>query len=153
MATEAQLANLKTWLEWAGGRLTALPSDHIKPAAYRNYWPDFSNDIYQVLEMRKALSIRALAPSAAEIDLMDKVLILPAQIEDHKRRRVIQMRLLIHPISQRHLRTWTEVAKAEHTSVFKIQSLHALALREIWRRTSDSDLNLISVKFEQISVW
>lgn len=153
MATESQLYNLKTWLEWAGGRLVALPSDRIKPSGYKTYWPDFSNDVYQILEMRKVLSIRALAPTAAEIDLMDQVLSLPARIEDQRRRRIIQMRLLTHPVTQRHLRTWAKVAEAEHTSVFKVQSIHSQALRELWGKTPDFDLNRISVKFEEISVW
>lgn len=152
MATERQLRDLKTWLEWAGGRLVALPSNRIKPAGYRVFWPDFSNDIYQILEARKILSIRALAPSAEDIDLMDRILTLPARIEDHKRRRVIQMRLLIHPVTQRHLRTWVQVAEAEHTSVFKVQSLHSAALREIWGRTPDLDLNILSERFEQVLV-
>lgn len=164
MATETQLSTLKTWLEWAGGRFISLPNKHLKPAGIRIFWPDYSPDIYEVLNIKKTLPVRALAPSSEEIDLMDKILALPASIkpagaenprldEGYRRRRIIWLRLLTNPITQRHKINWYKVAELEHISVYKAQQYHEKGLREIWVRTPDSHLANLEKRFEEISVW
>lgn len=158
------LLKLKNWLEWAGGRFESLPQKRELPAPLRVLWPDYSNDVYQVLEMRKTISVRGLSPSPEEIDLMDKILLLPSYIEPRgatdpkldegfRRRRIIWLRLITNPVTQRPKINWDKVARLESISVYKAQQYHTKGLREILAKTPVSCLSKLEEKFGQISVW
>lgn len=157
MPQASQLEDLTSWLEWAGGKLVALPAFGLRPAQPRAYWPDFSQEKFQVLEFRARLVARALAPTSSEIELMDEILYTIRYVKGKDpsdgdlRRRVLQARALTHPITERNIVSWTELARREHTSEFKVKALHLRALRELWRETPDSKLESLTLKFDQIA--
>lgn len=122
---------LEEWLEWAGVRLIAMPGRRVGPSDYRSFWPDFSNDVFQVLEFRRYLPVKSLAPSKDEIPIMEEVLQLPCLCPDVKGRRILHMRCLIHPITRRHLFTWKRASEKLQSDPRTLQRLHEKSLETV----------------------
>jgi hypothetical protein len=122
---------LRVWLEWAGARLIAMPGGRIGPANYKVYWPEFSQETFQVLEFRKIAPLRASAPSKDEIPLVDEILTFPSVCKDIYTRRVLHVRALVHPVNHRYLYKWTRIAELLHTDRQTVRNWHAKGLREV----------------------
>lgn len=125
---------LQTWLEWAGLRLVAMPGQRTGPADLKIIWPEYSQDQFEILDFRRSVPLRASGPSKDEIPIMDEILLLPNLASDVIRRRILHVRLLIHPIRGHNLYSWTSVSKILHSSPKRVKRLHSLALLEVSRK-------------------
>lgn len=132
--TDVQNDEIITWLEWAGAKLIAMPGRRVRPAEPTSLWVDYVQDIRNTDEFRQRLSIRAMAPSAEEITVMDAILPLPSICAEHTTRRVIHARSLVHPVNNRHLYRWTRIAKLLHTDRRTVRRWHHAGIDEIARK-------------------
>jgi hypothetical protein len=122
---------LQLWLEWAGARMWALPVDGVWPQSFHVAWPEYNIELFQVLEFRARLALRAAAPSSAEIPIMDQILSLPALCRETERRRILHRRAIVHPIRNRHIYTWHRLARDFHKDPRSLRALHRRALDEV----------------------
>jgi len=122
---------INDWLEWAGARLLASPSNKIKPAGPKVIWPDFAQDQFQVLDFRKGLSLRAPPPGPAEIPIMEAILMLPNLCSEVKTRRVLHARCLVNPLTYRNINSWTKIALLIHSNRETVRLLHHKGLTEV----------------------
>lgn len=125
---------LRAWLEWAGAKLIAMPGPRIGPKAPSTFWPDYSQELFQVLAFRSATPLRAMAPSSVEIPLMELILSFPALCTHQATRRVLHCRALIHPVKQRHLYRWDRIAELLDTKVYTVKYWHRRGLAEVARK-------------------
>jgi len=124
-------AELQIWLEWAGARLIAMPGRRIGPAAPKVIWPDYSQETFQVLEHRGAMSVKVAAPSSKEIPIVDEILILPNVCSRDYVRRVLHVRSLVHPLNGRYLYKWTRIAELLDVKPRTIKMWHRQGLEEV----------------------
>lgn len=136
--------DLKRWLEWASARLLATPSEKIKPSDIRVIWPEYSQDKFETLDFRIGMRLRVLAPSSDEIPIMDSILLLPNLVSGQIKRRVIRLRSLINPVSNRHLYSWVEIAEKFEIRQLTARRFFEEALIEILRKAEPGTLNKIS---------
>lgn len=127
---------LQIWLEWAAAKLIAMPAGRLKPTEPRAFWPDYSQDKFQILEFRRSLKIRALAPSAAEIPVMDAIVLLPNLCTEEPVRKVVHWRAQIHPIRRSHLLTWTWISTRLDVRAYTAKRWHQKGLEEILVKAS-----------------
>ncbi len=108
------------WLEWGARKLIAMPAGRLKPADAKAQWPDYVRDNFPGLSDLQTNRIRALAPSAEEITIVDLIIWLPNLCADPNKRRVIHFRAQVHPIRGSHLLTWgwisTKLQIKQHTA-------------------------------------
>lgn len=135
---------LEYWLEWAGARLIAMPGKHIGPEPYRVIWPDFSQETFQVLQFRKGTSLRANAPTNAEIPLVDEILLFPNYCSRINHRRIIHVRSLIHPVNGRNLYSWSRIAKLFHSNPQNIKRMYNSGMNEVCDKLPQSKVCLIA---------
>ena len=141
---------LKIWLEWAGGKLLALPSPKLKPQGLHGFWPiDYPQDPHEVLHFRprETPSIRAASPTAEEIPIMDRILILPNLCDDLRFRQVMHARSLVYPFSGRYRYPWLELARMLHTSRVTARAWHQKGLTEVTFKISPKDRDEIEGLF------
>lgn len=131
MPTEVDPKVLEIWLEWAAAKQIAMPSGLIRPAGIKVAWPEYSVDRFQVLENRRELQLRAVAPSSDEIPIMDAINSLPSLCEREPVRRTIRLRTQIHPIRLTHLMTWNSIAKKLEVKVHIVTAWYKKGLVEI----------------------
>lgn len=134
---------LQSWLEWASAKLIALPGARIGPRDSGVLWPDYPQDTFQVLDFRRALSIRAMAPTPAEMALMDEILFLPNLISHEGRRRVVRYRSLVHPTNMRHLFRWNRIAELLSIKIYTARDWHRKGLAEIIGHMSSDKIHTI----------
>jgi hypothetical protein len=139
---------LQTWLEWASARLLAMPGGKVKPAGLETLWPDYSQDRFQVLDFRAAITLRVLAPSSTEIPIMEEILFLPNLCTDTNTKRIIRLRSLVNPVSNRHLYKWPEIATKFTIKQYTARRLFDTGLREIARKANSATINQISAFME-----
>lgn len=125
---------LKSWLEWAGARLIAMPDSGIRPKEYKVAWPDYAQETFQVLEFRGVAPLRANAPSSAEIPIVDEILILPNLCTKEPIRKVLHCRSLVHPVRNVYLYRWTKIAELLNVKVHRVKYWHKIGLEEVCRR-------------------
>ena len=118
------------WLEWAGGVLLSMKIPNPAPKLTGSAWPDYASDAnmaygYTGERMKPAI------PSSVEIELMDKLLALPSLTDNVNFRRVVNARLLVAPISNRHLYSWSKIAFMLHTTRYITKSWHHRGLLDI----------------------
>jgi hypothetical protein len=138
---------ISNWLEWAGTRLLASPSTKIKPAGPKVIWPDYALDVYQVLDFRKGLAMRAPAPSASEIPVMEEILLLPNLCSEVRTRRVLHARCLLNPITYRNINSWSKIALLVHSNRETVRLLHQKGLEEVSRKVAYPTVCRISAFF------
>lgn len=120
-----------TWLEWAGAKLIAMPGRRIGPADPGALWVDFVQDSRNFSDVQQRLHVKAMAPSAGEITMMDLVLPLPTLCSEFLTRRVLHARSLVHPINHRHLYRWTRIARLLHADRRSVRRWHHSGVVEI----------------------
>lgn len=125
---------LRVWLEWAGIRLSAMPVLTTKPKDPGVFWPEYSQDKFQLLEFRKGIELRALAPTRDEIPIVDEILSLPNVCFVVKKRRVLHKRALIHPIHGTYLHSWREIADMIDEKQSTTKRFHREGLEEAARK-------------------
>lgn len=141
---------LQRWLEWAGAKFIALPCGRLRPAQPTVIWPEYAQDRHEVLEFRGRpnLGLHAAAPSAAEIPLMDEILLLPNLCPDIRARRAVRLRTLVHPISRRYLNPWPRTAEILHTNPQSARIFFNRGLRTILDRAPCGVLANLVVKMD-----
>jgi len=124
---------LRLWLEWAGGKLLALPAGKLRPQKIRALWPEYAQDPFEVLYFRpkESLSVRLAAPTAEEIPLMDRIMVLPNLCDDIRFRRVLHARSLVYPYNGRYLYPWTRLANVMHISRITARTWHQKGLTSV----------------------
>jgi hypothetical protein len=130
-------SELQTWLEWAGARLVAMPSTSIGPRRLKVIWPEYSQDQFEVLDFRGNIPLRASAPSKEEIPIMDEILLLPNLCNYDIYRKLLHYRMLVHPISGRHLRSWRWLGRKLHCDHKTAMYKHEMALQDCAARISN----------------
>jgi hypothetical protein len=126
---------LQTWLEWAGGKLLALPVTRLKPCNARSLWPDYVrelDDSEPAPQDPKPLTFPA--PLNHEIPFMDEILLLPNLCSDPYKRRLLHARSIVNPITHRCLFHWTHIAKLLQTDRRTVKRWHIAALKEVCER-------------------
>lgn len=125
---------LASWLEWASARLLATPSEKIKPRAPGCLWPEYSQDKFEIIEFRARIALRALAPSSDEIPIMDEILLLPNLCKDPTNRRIIRMRSLVNPLTNRYLYKWPAISKELTLKTYECRRRYGSGLDEMARK-------------------
>lgn len=128
---------LINWLEWAAVRLIAMPAGKLKPTGYRTYWPDIPLEALPGLDDLQVNRIRALAPSSAEIPIVDQIVILPNLCDHIDTRRVIHWRAQVHPIKGYHLLKWDWIAGKLRVHRYTAQRWYKDGLKEVAEKTPD----------------
>lgn len=138
---------LRTWLEWAGMRLIALPGGRTGPRDRGTFWPDFSQDEWEVLQFRQGIPLRAAAPSPAEISLMEFILDFPSLCAHEPTRRVLHCRALIHPVKYRPLWRWQRIADLLEVKIYTVKAWHKAGLVEIARKLPTEAIERVEKAF------
>ncbi|WP_395371668.1 DUF6362 family protein [Komagataeibacter diospyri] len=121
----------------AGCTLAALPAHGLKPGGVRVAWPEMLEEAD--LDWINACpddDMRPPRPSSAAITRMDESLSWIGLIGADRMnwRKVVCLRLIVHPISHRYRFSWREIANRVGTSHTSAKSWHQLAVAEIARK-------------------
>lgn len=145
MSSTLAPSELKIWLEWAGARLIAMSGGKVGPKNYKVAWPDYGQDVFEVLNFRGGVSLRAMAPSSTEISIMEEILLLPNLCEKDYVRRVLHLRALVHPLNGRYLFPWPRISKRlEVTKLSTVKYWHRKGLVEVISKAPKDKVRLIS---------
>lgn len=125
-------------LEWAGERLLALRISNPYPASYRVVWPEFARNPREAYGYGST-RVRPAIPDARAIDTMDKILAWILLIPSPRHRRVVQLRSLINPTTQRHKYTWAQIAADPHVCSAPLSA----------RRWHSEGINILVAKIPQ----
>ena len=121
---------LAEWLAWAGSKLLAMNLSDGSPRPPAIAWPAYANDASAAYGYTGE-RLRPPRPTSFEIELMDKILALPMLCRAVHVRKIINARLLVTPVSNRHLYSWTKIAYVMHTDARRVARLHRQGLNEI----------------------
>lgn len=146
----ASATEVASWLDWAGTKLLALRLPSAAPAGYRNYWPDYATDASAAYGYTRP-TLRAPAVAPEEVTMMDKILGLPGFIADANIRRIVHKRLLITPVSNRRVNSFTKIAKELHTDARLAARLYLKGLDEIARKIPTAQVVVIQAFFANVS--
>jgi hypothetical protein len=138
---------LRIWLEWAGGKLLALPTPRIKPKKLRAWWPiEYNQDLHEVLEFRPgaSFSLRSAAPNAQEITYMDRILTLPNLCGCYEYRWILHARSLVYPFTGRYIYPWQRIADTKGISRQTAISWHKKGLIEVCKKIPIEDVQYLS---------
>lgn len=151
MSTSAlSVEELQTWLEWSGAKLLAMNLASPFPKGPRVSWPDFAQDhrtAYGYTNER----LRAGRVTSHEIALMDEILPLVSLISDVNVRRIVNARILVTPVSNRYVYTWSRIAFMLHSDRRKVARLYSSGLSEITRRLPSAKVDAIRQSFARLS--
>lgn len=142
--------DIQIWLEWAGARLVSMPDRRPGPGKPRVIWPDFSQDLFEVLEFRGEFTTRPAIPSAKEITLMEEILTLPNLCKRPAIRKTVRIRTLINPINDRHVFSWRKVAKAIGSDVKTVRVWYNAGLLEIFNTIPEVTVNNLALRMRDI---
>lgn len=125
------------WLDEAALTLAALPAKGLRPAGARSGWPDIVRDLEELGWVDS--DDMPPPPSADEISRMDQALSWLQLFSPSERpyRTVINLRLIVHPISGMHRWNWRKIAS-------KMGIDHKTA--QVWHKVG---IELISKKITQ----
>lgn len=141
---------LQLWLEWAGGKLLALPASKTKPQKLHGFWPaEYQQNPYEILDFRpkESLSIRGASPTAEEIPYMDRILTLVNLCGDMRFRRVMHARSLVFPFNGRYLYPWTRLAEVLNVSRNTVKTWHHHGLLEVCKQIPFTEYDQINAFF------
>lgn len=122
------------WLEEAAFTLAALPATGLRPAGARSGWPDIVRDMADIGWLESDLL--PPRPSSDEITRLDQVLawVQVFSASERNYRTVINMRLIVHPISGLHRWNWRKIAKVMGTDHKRVQDWHKAAIQVISKK-------------------
>ncbi len=135
---------LEEWLEWAGVRLIAMPGKRVGPDEYRSFWPDFSQETFQILEFRNRRRVTIAPPSSKEIFIVDEILSLPNLCKSQGKRRIIRARTLLHPVNLRRLFPWSRIANGMGVKISSAKYMYKSGLEEICNNIDEQKVCAIS---------
>lgn len=119
----------------AGLTLAALPSHGIRPASAGAFWPEIVRDLDE-LGWGAESDERMPRPSAAAVARMDEALAWLSLLDgrDERLRKVINMRLIVHPISRMHRYSWRQIGGRLGISDDTARRWHRQACERIGRK-------------------
>ena len=123
------------WLDDAALTLAAMPANGCWPGGMRSYWPEIVAD-RDDLDWPQESDIRPPKPTADQIERMDLALSWLALLEGEERRLrvVVNMRLIVHPISGTHKWTWQKIGRKLGISHHTAKSWFEMACEAIGRK-------------------
>jgi len=126
---------VRDWLEEAAVTLSALPVHGLYPAGARSGWPDIVRDLEDLGWDCEAI-VRPSRPSADAVTRFDQVMGWLSLLDgdDVPLRRIVNMRLIVHPISQNHKWSWEKIGKAIGVSHHTAKARHGQACAVIGKK-------------------
>lgn len=137
---------IKHRLESAGKTLLSLPMPiNGAPQADRSHWPDIvrtyqewftaqvmadRDNLEEMLAGRNAVRVR---PQQKQLDELDEVLGWLWYIKDSKRRRLVTMRSLKHPVNDRRLYSWPTLGRYFEVHHNTVKKWHGQGVDEIFK--------------------
>jgi hypothetical protein len=125
-------------LEAAGKTLMALPDKGYSPALAQR-----RHEIIRKLFHDEPLPPRVSVAMPDELDVMAMeiaygwvVRFIP--VEQAEMRRVVHMRSLVHPISNRHICGWRKIGRIMRCDYKTVQSLHSRGIKKIFLGASQN---------------
>lgn len=116
-------------LEDAGRTLMALQVPGCRPAGYRSGMPEIVRELTEAYGWDGA-ELRTGPPSSSAIGRMDQALswvgLLPA--DRLAMRRIVLMRMLVNPVSDRHVFSWRRMAAVLRCSHEAVRGWHEVAI-------------------------
>ena len=125
-------------LEWAGTKILSLPIQKPKPKSYLNNWPDYFYDYFP--NSFSGSGLRPESPNNLEIDLIDEILTLVLLISNPLSRKIIQSRLLINPITLKHIYTWSKISQLLNLSPYVIKNQYQLGINQIIKNSNPAKI-------------
>ena len=119
-------------LEEAGRTLLALPGKGCAPNGYGSGWPDVVHKAIEAYGYGDEAN-RAPIPSAAAIGRMDEAFawISHISLKQTSHRRIVLMRSLVSPITERHRWSWRRIGRAFGWDHRAVQRWHAQGINMI----------------------
>ncbi len=121
-------------LERAGKTLLAMPDKGYKPGlAQRQH--EIVRSIWDAFSWTNAPVLRAPAPTMEDIRVMDEVLpdwVLLIPESKVEVRRIVQCRLMVHPLSGVHMYPWRRLGEVMHMDYKGVQRRHAQGIKIIY---------------------
>lgn len=144
--------DVKRRLEDAGRTLMMLPMPiHGMPAGDRAAWPDVLQRFWDVAgiadegsveermealaQVRNATTLRA---SRAAVTRLDEVLEWLLKIKHPHHRKAVMARMLCHPISERPIHSWGQIAKTLGTNRSTVRRWHQDGIQAILERLAET---------------
>ncbi|WP_459774282.1 DUF6362 family protein [Asaia astilbis] len=121
------------WLDEAALTLAALPATGLRPAGAGSGWPDYVRELEDLGWDRESDDFLP-RPGADQVERLDHVLTWVPLIEDRKLRAVVNMRLIVHPISGRHRWEWRKIGNKLGANHKTIQAWHQRACAVIAKK-------------------
>ncbi|MFT8785445.1 DUF6362 family protein [Gluconobacter oxydans] len=126
-------AQVAEWLDDAAFTLAAMPANGCWPGGMRSYWPDIVAD-REDLDWPMESDIRPPVPSSDEVSRMDLALSWVPMVTDRGQKAVVNMRLIVHPISGQHRWTWRKIGRKLGVDHHTAKGWHAEACSCIARK-------------------
>ena len=145
------LDELEIWLQWSGRVLLSMNIKSPFPKEPGCCWPEYVTTFSEAYGYT-AETLRPPQPLPGQIKLMDTLLDLPNYIERVEWRRVVQMRLLITPVSFRQIYPFRRIAKEVHTSPQTAMIRYKKGLQEIVELLPPKKIHTIRLSFEANSL-
>ncbi len=119
-------------LEDAGRTLIALPGKGCYPAQIGSSWPAVVHDMAEAYGYGEA-EIRPPVPSAKAISGMDEAFAWVGLIDERltHHRKIVLMRAMVHPISDRHLFSWRRIGRLFNWHHETVRTWHAVGIDRI----------------------
>lgn len=143
-------AEIRLWLEWSGATLLALQLSSPSPKGVRSNWPEYAQEAATAYGYTPE-RLRAPTPRSEQIELMDKILVLPEFIDDSLQRRIVHARLLVTPVSNRHVYSYPRLARFLGKDQRTVARLFFAGLHEIAEFIPQSKASLIRKSFAVLS--
>ncbi|AAW62066.1 Putative phage protein [Gluconobacter oxydans 621H] len=124
------------WLNDAAFTLAAMPASGCWPGGMRSYWPDIVAD-RDDLDWPMESDIRPPMPTSDEVSRMDLALSWVPMVADRGQKAVVNMRLIVHPISGQHRWTWRKIGRKLGIHHETAKDWHAEACVGIGRKIRD----------------
>ncbi|MBF0892188.1 hypothetical protein HKD28_12330 [Gluconobacter sp. LMG 1744] len=125
------------WLTDAAFTLAAMPSNGCWPGGMRSYWPDIVAD-RDDLDWPMESDIRPPMPTSDEVSRMDLALSWVPMVTDRGQKAVVNMRLIVHPISGQYRWTWRKIGGKLGINHETAKDWHAEACAEVGKKISRS---------------
>lgn len=130
-------------LEEAGRTLLSLPNVGCMPAGYKSNWPEVVHAALEAYGYTPEMA-KAPCPSPKKIGRMDEamrwVAFIPEARSQH--RRIVLMRSLVHPITERHRWSWRRLGDTFGWDRRAVQLWHGqgidMIVNEMRRRNVDA---------------
>lgn len=119
-------------LEEAGMSLLSLPPDGEWPPRLRAHWPEFQAE--WLAYAAEVTAVKPPRPSSTRIARMDEALGWLPWIMRAKDRRIVALRMLVHPITERHRFSYYRIGRALGLHHNTIKSWEERGLADIAQR-------------------